>query len=295
MKLTKLKVNINRSAATEKIRQKVMDEVIASGPGQKFIKEYDLNTEIIDNNLGVMKRMVDDLNICEPCTSYYTCPKDVKGYQIRLDTSSGKFFEVEYVKCSKLLDYEKVANHYIYKHFKDSWIDNRLNKITANNYRSGLVKLATDLLAGRINSLFIYGQGGLGKTFICSAIANDFIEINEGKIAFVNAHTLVEELRTMIYDDKVLFLQKIKDLEMVDLLIIDDLGNEKITDWSKEEVIFPLIETRLRNNKPLIINSDYAFNELKSLYAKESLKSKKMLERFENSIKQFQLLGVVPK
>lgn len=295
MKLTKLKANISRTSETEKIRKMVMDEVLASKPGSEFIKANNLNTEQIDDNLGTVKRMVDDLNICQPCTSFYTCPKPVKGYQIKLDTTSGKYFEVEYVKCSKLLEYEKIANHYLYKHFPNNWVDNRLANLANNNYRAGLIKLGADLLTDRIKSLFIFGKNGLGKSFICSAISNDFIEIKGGKIAFVNAHDLIEELRNLVYEDKVLYLQKIKELETVNLLVIDDLGSEKITEWSKEEVIFPLIELRLRNNQPVIINSDYSFNELKSLYTKDSIKSKKMIERFENTFKSFELVGVSPK
>lgn len=295
MKLTKLKVNINRSQETEKIRRNVMDFVIKSKPGSLFIKSNNLTTEAIDDNLGTVKRMVDDLNICEPCTSFHSCPKDVKGYQIKLDVTSGRFFEVEYVKCSKLLAYEKIANNYIYKHFPNHWVDNRLTNITNNSYRMALIKQATDMLSGKFKSLYIYGQNGLGKSYISAAIANEYLEINGGKIAFVNARDLIEDLRNLVFEDKLAFNQKIKDLESANLLIVDDLGNEKITEWSKEEVIFPLIENQIKANKLIIINSDYSLQELKTIYAKDSLKSKKMIERIENSFKIFELIGVLPK
>lgn len=295
MKLTKLKVDLNRSKENEKIRQEVMTRVLSSKSGSDFIKINKLNTEQIDDNLGTVKRMVDDLAVCEPCTSFHTCPKDVKGYQIRLDTTSGKYFEVEYVKCSKLLEFERVANHYVYKQFPNQWIENRLSNLASNNYRAPLIKLSADLLTERIKSLYIYGKSGLGKSFISAAISNEFIEIKSGKVAFVNAHDLIEELRNLVYEDKPNYLLKVKELELVDLLIIDDLGNEKITEWSKEEVIFPLIEARLKTNKAVVVNSDYSLQELKALYAKDSIKAKKMIERFENSFKVFELIGVLPK
>jgi primosomal protein DnaI len=242
----------------------------------------------------MVKRMVDDLKICQPCTSFHTCPKDVKGYQIRLDTNH-EFFEVEYVKCSKLLDYEKIANHYTIKNFPNNWVDNRLVNVSANNYRAGLIKLATDLLAKRINNLYIYGASGLGKSHIAAAICNEFIDIHGGKLAFVNTHDLIEELRSLVYDDKILYSQKIKELEMVDLLVFDDIGNEKITEWSKEEVLFGLIDTRARNNKQTIYTSSYSVADLRSLYIKDSIKAKKLFEKFSDINKIFELVGVKAK
>lgn len=294
MKLTKLKLNLARSAENDKIRKQVMDEVMASSITTNFIADNKITTEDIDTNLGMVKRMVDDLKVCQPCTSFHTCPKDVKGYQIRLDTSH-QFFEVEYVKCSKLIEYEKVANHYIIKNFPNNWVDNRLANVTANNYRAGLIKLSTDLLAGRINNLYIYGTTGLGKSHIAAAICNEFIDINGGKIAFVNTHDLIEELRALVYDDKAAYTLKIKELENVDLLVFDDIGNEKITEWSKEEVIFGLIDTRLRNNKATVYTSSYSIGDLKSLYTKDSIKAKKLFEKFENNNKIFELVGINTK
>jgi primosomal protein DnaI len=294
MKLTKLKLNLVRTSENEKIRKQVMDEVMASKITTDFIAKNKLTTEDIDTNLGMVKRMVDDLKICQPCTSFHTCPKDVKGYQIRLDTNH-EFFEVEYVKCSKLLDYEKIANHYTIKNFPNNWVDNRLVNVSANNYRAGLIKLATDLLAKRINNLYIYGASGLGKSHIAAAICNEFIDIHGGKLAFVNTHDLIEELRSLVYDDKILYSQKIKELEMVDLLVFDDIGNEKITEWSKEEVLFGLIDTRARNNKQTIYTSSYSVADLRSLYIKDSIKAKKLFEKFSDINKIFELVGVKAK
>jgi primosomal protein DnaI len=294
MKLTKLKLNLVRTVENEKIRKQVMDEVMASKITTEFIAKNKLTTEDIDTNLGMVKRMVDDLKICQPCTSFHTCPKDVKGYQIRLDTNH-KYFEVEYVKCNKLLDYEKIANHYIIKNFPNIWVDNRLVNISANNYRAGLIKLATDLLAKRINNLYIHGSSGLGKSHIAAAICNEFIDIHGGKIAYVNTHDLIEELRSLVYDDKLLYSQKIKELETVDLLVFDDIGNEKITEWSKEEVLFGLIDTRARNNKQTIYTSSYSVADLRSLYIKDSIKAKKLFEKFADMNKVFELVGVKAK
>jgi len=45
------------------------------------------------------------------------------------------------------------------------------------------------------------------------------------------------------------------------LLIIDDFGTEKYSDWSYEK-IFNLVDTRYRSEKPIIINSNLSGTNL---------------------------------
>jgi primosomal protein DnaI len=92
-----------------------------------------------------------------------------------------------------------------------------------------------------------------------------------------------------------MYNQKIKELETVDLLVFDDIGNEKITEWSKEEVLFGLIDARSRSNKQTIYTSSYSVTDLRSLYIKDSIKAKKLFEKFQDINKIFELVGVKVK
>ena len=50
----------------------------------------------------------------------------------------------------------------------------------------------------------------------------------------------------------------LKKVSECDLLIIDDFGAEKITDWVLEKV-FLLIDTRYKTEKPLIITTNLEY------------------------------------
>ena len=117
------------------------------------------------------------------------------------------------------------------------------------------------------NLLFIGGTG-LGKTFLTNCIANELLK--EGKtVLYQTAPIMFDE----IFDEK---YGKVKDsigLEKnilnADLLIIDDLGTEKISD-NKIEELFNIINTRLLNQNhkitKTIISTNLTAQELANTY-----------------------------
>ena len=77
----------------------------------------------------------------------------------------------------------------------------------------------------------------------------------------------------------------LKAVEDVDMLFLDDLGSEKVSDeWGKEK-IFAVIDTRYRAGKPILITTNLDMVELKDFL--EFRKSDKILDRINQATKQF--------
>ena len=104
--------------------------------------------------------------------------------------------------------------------------------------------------------LVLYGDVGTGKTFGSSCIANHLM--NNGKSVFV--------INLGLYLNKLKSEWSIGEKEMLkmagecDLLIIDDFGAEKVSDWVLEKV-FLLIDERYRTGKPLIISTNLNYDK----------------------------------
>lgn len=111
------------------------------------------------------------------------------------------------------------------------------------------------------NLLFV-GNTGLGKTFLANCIANEVIK---------KYHTVVYQTAPMLMDmvvdykfsyNKDTFSKEQYDrIFDVDLLIIDDLGTETMIN-NKFTELFNIINTRLLNNKKVIISTNLTLNEL---------------------------------
>jgi len=57
----------------------------------------------------------------------------------------------------------------------------------------------------------------------------------------------------------------IDELINVPLLVIDDLGKEKVSEWV-EQTLYRIVDARYRENKALVITSNFSLSELEGRY-----------------------------
>ncbi|WP_244990374.1 ATP-binding protein [Clostridium algidicarnis] len=107
--------------------------------------------------------------------------------------------------------------------------------------------------------LLIYGEPGNGKTYLSSCIANELLK-NMVPAICVSINGLLSRVQeTYNKWGKEAEGDIIRGLCNADLLIIDDLGTEKKSEWSKS-MIYNIIDNRYRSNLPLIITSNLNIN-----------------------------------
>ena len=115
-------------------------------------------------------------------------------------------------------------------------------------------------------NLLFTGNTGLGKTFIANAIAYDVI--NSGKsVIYQTAPILMDKIIEYKFNYDKNSNSKAEYLKILesDLLIIDDLGTETMSNVKFTE-LFNIINTRLLNNKKIVISTNLTLNELYNLY-----------------------------
>ncbi len=115
-------------------------------------------------------------------------------------------------------------------------------------------------------SILMKGETGLGKTHLSLAIANEVI--NRGySVVYVSAPDILSQLEkehfSYGYSNEQEIMQSLLDC---DLLILDDLGTEFITQFSTT-AIYNLFNTRINMGKPIIINTNLNPRELEQTYS----------------------------
>ena len=115
-----------------------------------------------------------------------------------------------------------------------------------------------DMKADNIGILF-YGDVGTGKSFLACAIANALLE----KLVSVSVTNFPRILNTLqgSFDDE--RQRRIDRLQSYSLLVIDDLGVERDTAYSVEQV-YNVIDTRARSGKPLIVTTNLSMKDLQN-------------------------------
>lgn len=108
--------------------------------------------------------------------------------------------------------------------------------------------------------LYIYSKAkGSGKTRMAASIANHLLEKHQVKFA-VSADILKEIKNTYNKDSKYTESQLIDALNSTEILVIDDFGVEKITDWVNEQ-FYSIINNRYINKKVTIITSNDSLDD----------------------------------
>jgi DNA replication protein DnaC len=98
------------------------------------------------------------------------------------------------------------------------------------------------------------GPVGTGKTFAAACIANALIE--RGVPVLMTSFPVI--LGTSKYE----LNDTIRQAQEYDLIIVDDLGVERDTDYALE-IVFQFVDARYRSGKPLIVTTNLTPQEMR--------------------------------
>ena len=112
--------------------------------------------------------------------------------------------------------------------------------------------------------LYIQGSPGSGKTHLSCAIVKEIIrQYQIPKIHIAKFSDIILRLKKAFDVPDVSELDIIQEISSYNLLVIDDLGKEHITDWSKKMIHY-IIDKRYEEMRPIIYTSIFQYTDLKS-------------------------------
>lgn len=116
-----------------------------------------------------------------------------------------------------------------------------------------------DEMVERNQGLLFWGDVGTGKTFSAACIANALLE-RRIPVVMTSFVKLLESVQTFKEDEEKLLSR----LNRAKLLIIDDLGAERSTDFALEKV-YNIIDSRYRARLPMILTTNLNLEEMKQV------------------------------
>lgn len=163
-------------------------------------------------------------------------------------------------KISKLLDGSGIMRGKFSRMTFDSFEKQHQGKAfeTAKKYAEGFGTIIK-------NGLFFYGKAGAGKTHLAVSIARYIIEEKQVAVKFARVIDLLMDIRRTYNADEYFRTENETELlrkySTIPLLILDDLGTEKSTEWSRQ-IFYQIIDSRWIDDKPIIITSNLSLREL---------------------------------
>ncbi|MBM4411849.1 MAG: AAA family ATPase [Chloroflexi bacterium] len=103
--------------------------------------------------------------------------------------------------------------------------------------------------------LVLFGNYGVGKTHLASAIANELLK-QHYRVLFAVVPDLLDHLRsTFGPSSEIQYDQRFEMIRDAAVLILDDLGTENTTPWAREK-LFQIINHRYNGRLPTVITSN---------------------------------------
>lgn len=159
-------------------------------------------------------------------------------------------------RVKKLFDQSKLGARFLNRTF-DAFKVTEENKLAFESAK----KYATDFEKFKVEGIGLNFNGayGTGKTHLAAAITIDLI--NRGiPVIMGTTITLLGKFKEA-YDRKESESEIIDLYSTIDLLIIDDLGKERVNEWVLEK-LYLIINNRYENNLPLVITTNHNIEDL---------------------------------
>ena len=104
--------------------------------------------------------------------------------------------------------------------------------------------------------IVLFGSVGTGKTYFAACVANELIE--SGYTVMMTNFARITNKIQGIFGEK---NEYIDSLNRYDLLIIDDLGAERKSEYM-QEMVFNIIDSRYRSGLPMIVTTNLTWKEI---------------------------------
>ncbi len=267
---------------------------------KKFVDEIDLKDDYLMKYTSQLKKCFIEKNNCKNCKGLEYCNNEVKGCrntpfivdnELNFDYKTCKYKndllkDINYIKDSYLFTVAKEVRN---AKMKDIFTDDK-NRIEIIKWMTKFIKDYKD--GKEVKGLYLSGNFGSGKSYLVSAMINEIVKTGK-KGALVYYPEFLRSLKASFGKD---FDEQYEYAKKADLLLLDDIGAENITTWSRDEILGPILQYRMDEKLPTFFTSNLTIDELEIHLSIQSakvdkLKAKRIIERIKYTCDEIKLIS----
>lgn len=247
--------------------------------------KLDLDDEELMKYTSKLEKTVCELSNCKGCKGLNYCKNDVKGH-VDFPENKDEGLVFSYIPCRYKKEEEKNKSKTVFYETPLFLRNAKMSEIYVDDEeRVELLKYIKKFMKEypSIKGVYLYGSFGSGKSYILNAVINELSKKGE-KCVSIYYPTLLKKLKDSFSNKNTTYEQIFTELEMCDCLLIDDIGAENNTSWSRDEVLGALLQSRMDNNKITFFTSNLDLDELEKHLGETSskidkIKARRIIER----------------
>ena len=250
--------NIVANNTIDSYKKFISEKVLSDVEIVKFIRDNNFTKGDVENNLEKFYQFYiskDTLLNIEHRPKLVCKNKEVSIIYIESEEYRNK---VESLKISNRVKVEFIPSRVLTYTF-ENLSRNREKGILATE----IIKVCKNILSKQTTrGVYVYGPTGTGKTYLMGCIYNYFKQ-NGKEPAILYYPEFIRKIKSKISNNSYdLYIDLIRNEE---ILIIDDIGAENITEFIRDEVLGPIINHREAEKLPTFFSSNLSIDDLSEL------------------------------
>ena len=234
-----------------------------------------------------------ELKNCSKCKGLNNCNNELNGH-VYYPVVYKEDLDFSYKPCKYMKKEEeehKLNNNTTFFETALNLRNASLSDLITEKERTNILKYIKDFLKKKINNepvkgLYLSGNFGSGKSYILSALLNELS--NKGFHAVnVNFQNLLRKLKAQMGEFDSDYDEILDEIMTCDVLLLDDIGAENNTPWSRDEILGTILQYRMDNDLTTFFTSNFTIEELESVLSdtakegKDITKAKRIIERIK--------------
>ena len=259
---------------------------------QKLVASLELTAKQAMNYTSKLEEYLQEENNCKNCHGLYECKNKIRGYtNYPQKYNNHLMFSTEacYFKSQEI---KKIKQSTTALQELETSSLKTIDTSDKNRYK--LIKWVTNFIkeydyGKNIKGLYLHGNFGCGKTYILSACFNEM-----KKRGFRTKIVYLPDLLRIIKGDFEAMNDIMDELCNIDILLIDDIGAEKVTDWGRDEILGTILQSRMNEHKTTFFTSNFTIKELEEHLSNkgvDKVKANRIVERIKQLTIDMEMLG----
>ncbi|QQZ10642.1 primosomal protein DnaI [Heyndrickxia vini] len=291
--LKKLSMRTNFKQRYEEER----NEILKNEDVRRFLLENEgkVTSSMINNSLMKLYEFISQSKNCQKCNSLDQCINMMQGYEPEL-IITGNSIDITYRPCHRKIYHDErkkteklIQSIYVPKDILKARIadfdfnTNTPGRAIAFEYAE---KFAREYEPGiNMKGLYLFGNFGVGKSYLLAAIANHLAETKQISSLIVYVPEFFREMKQSLGDHTV--NEKMEMVKKSPILMLDDIGAEVMSSWTRDEILGSILQFRMQENLPTFFSSNFDFDALlhhltySQRGEEEKMKAARIMERIK--------------
>lgn len=255
--------NVDLTALTH-----AFQDACANKDFKNYVYGLNIKEEIMMKYTSSLEDAFLECENCKNCKSLENCKNKLEGFCFT-PNGTEKIITFSYEACNKKrkeieenaykenLELFEISQEIKNASFKEIYKEDK-NRYPIIKYLKEFIDHYND--EEKPKGIYLHGSFGSGKTYLVASLLNEMAKRGIKSILIYYP----EFLRKLKASFNTNYNEQFDEIKKIPLLLLDDIGAENCSNWSRDEILGPLLQYRMENHLPTFFTSNLTIEELEN-------------------------------